>query len=247
VIGVRSAPRFWFWSHDIQPDQVAGLDMPGMRLRRLANYRRGPEATRRLAALYYDDDGALAPSHTCLIDVDAAAAAAHGARVASLSVDVVPETGDVAFTLVLEAHPHPGRAVHTDLAADEFSALINGDHTVVDLATYLRDGSRCFAAIVEPSGGDGSVFFPSLSPEQIRPTLGPRGVIPTKVRAYHVGPAGWRLALIAEHARGTAWSVLVDIDADDVSERLEHLQAYPLDLDAVGHGMGVRYSAIAAK
>jgi hypothetical protein len=91
------------------------------------------------------------------------------------------------------------------------------------------------------------VFFPSLSPEQIRPTLGPRGVIPTKVRAYHVGPAGWRLALIAEHARGTAWSVLVDIDADDVSERLEHLQAYPLDLDAVGHGMGVRYSAIAAK
>ena len=34
--------------------------MPGMRLRRLANYRRGPEATRRLAALYYDDDG---PGH----------------------------------------------------------------------------------------------------------------------------------------------------------------------------------------
>jgi hypothetical protein len=216
-----------------------------MRLRRLANYRRGPEATRRLAALYYDDDGALAPSHTWLIDVDAATAAAHGPRAASLSVDV--ESGAVGFTLVLEAHQHPGRAVYTDLAADDFSALINGDHTVVDLATYVRDGSRCFAAIVEPSEGDGSVFFPSLSPEQIRPTLGPRGVIPTKVRAYHVGPAGWRLALIAEHARGTAWSVLVDIDADDVSERLEHLQAYPLDLDAVGHGMGVRYSAIAAK
>ncbi len=29
--------------------------MPGMRLRRLANYRRGPEGTRRFAALYYDD------------------------------------------------------------------------------------------------------------------------------------------------------------------------------------------------
>jgi hypothetical protein len=47
VIGMHSAPRFWFWWHDIQPDQVAGLDMPGMRLR-------------RLAALYYDDDG---PGH----------------------------------------------------------------------------------------------------------------------------------------------------------------------------------------
>jgi hypothetical protein len=41
--------------------------------------------------------------------------------------------------------------------------------------------------------------------------------------------------------------VLVDIDADDVSERLEHLQAYPLDLDAVGHGMSVRFASVAAK
>jgi hypothetical protein len=244
---VRSAPRFWFWSHDTQPDQVAGLDMPGMRLRRLANYRRGPEATRRFAALYYDDDGALAPSHTWLIDVDAATAVAHGSRAASLSVDVVPGSGDVGLTLVLEAHPHPGRTVYTDLAAGEFNALINADHTVVDLATYLRDGSRYLAAIVEPSEGEGSMFFPSLSPEQIRPTLGPRGVIPTKARAYHEGPAGWRLAVIAEHVRGTSWSVLVDIDADDVSERLEHLHAYPLDLDAAGHGMSVRFTSIAAK
>ena len=66
-----SPPRFWFWSHDIQPDQVADLNMPGMRLLRLAGYRRGPEATRRFAARYHDDDGALAPSHTWLIDVDA--------------------------------------------------------------------------------------------------------------------------------------------------------------------------------
>jgi hypothetical protein len=216
-----------------------------MRLRRLVNYRRGREATRRFAALYYDDDGALAPSHTWLIDVDAATAVAHGSQAASLSVDVVPESGDVGFTL--EAHPHPGRTVHTNLAADEFSALINGNHTVVDLATYMRDGSRCFAAIVEPSEGDGSVFFPSLNPEQIRPALGPRGLIPTKARAYHVRPAGWQLALIAEHVRGTSWSVLVDVDADDVSERLEHLQAYPLDLDAVGHAMSVRFASVAAK
>jgi hypothetical protein len=31
----RSKPRFWFWSHDIQPDQIEGLAMPGMRLQRL--------------------------------------------------------------------------------------------------------------------------------------------------------------------------------------------------------------------
>src|SRR6201995_1047086 len=107
--------------------------MPGMRLRRLANSPRGP--TRQLAAVYYDNDGALAPSHTWLIDVDAATAAAHGSRAASLSVDVVPGSGHVGWTLVLEAHPHPGRAVYTDLAPDAFNELIAPDQTVVDLAT----------------------------------------------------------------------------------------------------------------
>jgi hypothetical protein len=29
---IRSKPRLWFWSRDIEPDQVAGLAMPGMRL-----------------------------------------------------------------------------------------------------------------------------------------------------------------------------------------------------------------------
>jgi hypothetical protein len=43
--------------------------------------------------------------------------------------------------------------------------------------------------------------------------------------------------------------VLVDVDADDVSEKLEHLQAYPLDLDveAVGNGVSVRPAVVAAK
>jgi hypothetical protein len=247
MIDVRSAPRFWFWSHDIQPNQVAGLDMPGMRLRRLANYRRGREATRRFAALYHDDDGALAPSHTWLIDVDAASAAVQGSRAASITVDVAPENGKVSFTLVLEAQPHPGRAVHADLTSDELTELLDGTQAVVDFATYLRDGSRCLAVIVEPTEAGGSMFFPALSPGEVRSTLGPRSVVPTKARAFNIGPAGWRVAVIGEHVRGTSWSVLVDIDADDVSEKLEHLQAYPLDLDAVGHGMSVRFAVVAAK
>jgi hypothetical protein len=41
--------------------------------------------------------------------------------------------------------------------------------------------------------------------------------------------------------------VLADIDADDVSERLEHLQAYPLDLDAAGHDLSVRFASVAAE
>ena len=69
--------------------------MPGMRLRRLMSYRRGTQAARRFAALYYDDDDAIAASRSWLIDVDAATAAAHGPRVVSVSVDVVPDSGTV--------------------------------------------------------------------------------------------------------------------------------------------------------
>jgi hypothetical protein len=244
---MRRAPRFWFWSHDIQPDQVAGLDMPGMRLRRLVNYRRGREATRRFAALYHDDDGALAPSRSWLIDVDAARAIGHGSRAASITVDVDPATGDAAFTVVMELQPRPGRTLHADLTAGALTDLLSGGSRVVDFATYLRGESRCFAAIVEPSDTGGSIFFPALNPKDLRPTLGPRGVLPTMARAYNMGPAGWQVAVIGEHARGTSWSVLVDVDADDVSEKLEHLQAYPLDLDAAGHGLSVRFSVVAAK
>lgn len=244
---MRSAPRFWFWSHDIQPDQVAGLDMPGMRLLRLINYRRGRDAVRRFAALYHDDDGTLAPAHTWLIDVDAATAAAQGERAASITVDADPDGAGAAFTVVLDAQPRPGRAVYADLAAGEVAELLDGTKTVLDFATYIRHESRCYAVIVEPAAGDGSVFVPAMNPADVRPALGPRGVVPLKARAYNDGPTGWRVSVIGEHARGVSWSVLVDIDADDVSEKLEHLQAYPLDLDAAGHGLGVRFAVVAAK
>jgi hypothetical protein len=244
---VHSAPRFWFWSHDIQPDQVAGLDMPGMRLRRLVNYRRGREASRRFAALYHDDDGALAPSHSWLIDVEAERARAQGPRAASITVDVEPEGGEAAFTVVMEAQPRPDRELHTDLTAGQLGELLDGTRTVVDLATYLRRESRCYAAIVEQAEIDGSVFYPGLRAGEIRSTLGPRGIVPTKARAYNEGPAGWMAAVVGERVRGTSWSVLLDVDADDVSEKLEHLQAYPLDLDAAGHGLSVRFAVVAAK
>ncbi len=114
---IRSKPRSWFWARDIEPDQVAGLAMPGMRLQRLVSYRRGAQADRRFAAFYYDDDGATAPS---------------------------------------------------------------------------------------------------------------------------------RLAVAGERSNGTGWSVHVDVDADDVARRLEQQHGYPLDLDAVGPGLSVRFAVIAA-
>ena len=66
-----------------------------------------------------------------------------------------------------------------------------------------------------------------------------------RARAYH-SPAGWRLDVVGESARGTGWSVHVDVDADDVSQRLERQHGYPLDLDALGPGLSVRFALIAA-
>ena len=83
--------------------------MPGMRLQRLVNYRRGAEAARRFAALYYDDEGAIAPSRTWLIDADAATAAAHAPHAGSVSVDVAPGADGACFTLILDAQANPTR------------------------------------------------------------------------------------------------------------------------------------------
>jgi hypothetical protein len=245
MAAIGPAPRSWFWSHDIQPDQIADLTMPGMRLRRLMSYRRGAQADRRFAAFYYDDDGAVATSRSWLIDVDAATAAAHGSRAVSVSVDVVPDSGVVSYTLVLENQPAPARALHADLDAAGVTALLDGDHVVVDIATYQRDERRCYAAIVESRTGEGSVFMPALRSDEVRPTLRGLGVLPVRARAYH-SPAGWRLDLVGERARGTGWSVHVDVGADDVSHRLERQHGYPLDLDAIGHGLSVRFALIAA-
>jgi hypothetical protein len=245
MAAIGPAPRSWFWSHDIQPDQIAGLSMPGMRLRRLMSYRRGAQADRRFAAFYYDDDGAVASTRSWLIDVDAATAAAHGPRAVSVSIDVAPDSGAARYTLVLESQPVADRAFHTGLDTAGVTALLDGDHAVVDIAGYQRDGTRCFAAIVEPRAGAGSVFVPALRGEEVRATLRGLGVLPVRARAYH-SPAGWRLDVVGERARGTGWSVHVDVDADDVAQRLERQHGYPLDLDAIGHGLSVRFALIAA-
>lgn len=218
--------------------------MPGMRLRRLISYRRGAQAARRFAAFYYDD-GAIASSRIWLIDVDAATAAAHGPRAATVSVDIAPGSGAIGYTLVLEDQPTPARALYPDLDSDGVTALLDGDCAIVDIAGYQRDGTRCFAAIVERRAGQGSVFFPALRGEEVRTTLRARGVVPVRARAYH-SPVGWRLDVVGERANGVGWSVHVDVDADDVAQRLERQHGYPLDLDAVGHGLSVRFAVIAA-
>ncbi|MCX4090929.1 hypothetical protein [Nocardia sp. alder85J] len=244
---IRPVPRRWFWSHDIQPNQIDALTMPGMRLHRLSNYRRGTRDARRFAALYHDDGGADAPPRTWLIDADATTASEHAPHAVAVTVDVTPDKTATSFTLVLDdTDTDPARTLHTDLTADDLTALLDEGRAVVDLATYRRDDTRLFAAIVEPRPGHLALFFPALRTAEIRPTLTAHKALPTRARAYH-SPAGWQLAVVAEPADRARWWVRLDVDADDVSHEIERHSAYPLDLDATGHGLGVRFAVIAAR
>ncbi|BAX93920.1 hypothetical protein [Mycobacterium shigaense] len=193
---VRSAPRYWFWSHDVLPDQVADLAMPGMRLQRLVSYRRGAQASRRFAGLYWDDDGAIAaPSRSWLVDADA---------------DVVPGSGAARFTLILEPQPAPARSFHPDLSAAAVAELVDGGYAVVDLATYLRGETRVFAAIVESGTDHHGSFFPALSATEVRRTLAPPascppGFAPTTRRPAGASPSSGN-ALVAPRGRYTSTS-----------------------------------------
>ena len=65
---------------------------------------------------------------------------------------------------------------------------------MVDLATYGRGGTRCFAVLFESRMDQGSIFFAALSQHQMRSALRSRGALHTRARAYH-SPAGWRRPL----------------------------------------------------
>jgi hypothetical protein len=82
---------------------MADLAMPGMRLQRLVNYRRAEQAARRFAALYYDDDGAIAPSGGWIVDADDVSSRLEQRRAYPLDLDAVGHGLSVRFALVAAA------------------------------------------------------------------------------------------------------------------------------------------------
>src|SRR6266581_2183075 len=95
----RKPPETWFWSHDIQSNQVNSVVMPGMRLVRLSSYGKG--SGRRFAALVYKEHGA---ERTYAVDLDAAALEARlrdtGARPVGITASA--DAGPPKFSVVLE-------------------------------------------------------------------------------------------------------------------------------------------------
>ncbi len=145
----RKPPDSWFWSHDIEPEQITSVVTAGSRLVRLSSYGFGP--ARRFAALVYQEAG---PARTWVLDLDQAALTAklaEGAHAVGITVEALDD--GPRFSVVLETGPSSVSAVHTDLDEAGVRALLDGHHQIVDLASYVAGGARKYAVIVEEREG----------------------------------------------------------------------------------------------
>jgi hypothetical protein len=235
----RKPPDAWFWSHDIQPDQIDSVVMPGMRLVRLASY--GAGAQRRFAALIFQEAG---PERRYALDLDAAALTARladtGARAVGITVD--ESSGAAKFSVALETGPGPLSSVHVDLDDAGVRGLLDDHHTIADLATYTVAGARKYAVIVEEREGP-AWFFTGVTAHELDAKLLPLGAQLTRVRPYTNGTRR-ELAAVAEKGRATRWAWYTDLDGDAVARNLESNDAYPYDLDVVRDDRGVRFTVV---
>jgi hypothetical protein len=214
----------WFWAHDIRPEHVGSVVMPGWRLVRLANYGR------RFAALIDRQDG---PARGHWLDVDAPTLAN---RLRDNEVRPVAITAGERFTVVYERGP--AARVHVDLDETGLRELADR-HGVVDVATYVTGGARRFAAIVADGGP--SWLLVGVEVDELTAELRNRGATPVRLRAYR--ESGRRLLLaVAEPAGDTRW--FAGLSADGVASALERHDGHPVDLDATRDGDEVRFTVI---
>jgi hypothetical protein len=242
---VKKQPETWFWSHDIKPDQIDSVIMPGTRLARLSSY--GTGQARRLAALVYKEAG---PERSYALDLDAAQLAARvrdtGARPISITASQGTASGgdDGAprFSVVLETGPGPLSSVHVDLDEAAARALIDDHHGIADLATYVTGGGRRFAVIIEERTGP-SWLFTGTGPHDLDAKMLELDATLVRLRAYSDGGRS-RLCAVAERPRVNGWAWYSDLDGDAVARNLEGNAAYPVDLDAVRDDRGVRFTVV---
>jgi hypothetical protein len=238
----RKPPETWFWSHDIQPNQINSVLMPGMRLVRLSSY--GAGKARRFAALVYKEPGG---ERTYALDLDAAALEARlrdtGARPVGITVDV--SEGAPRFSVVMETGPGPLAAVHVDLEEAAARALIDDDHGIADFATYVVAGVRRYAVIIEERQGP-CWLFTGITAHDLDARLLELDASLVRLRGYAEG-GRLELAAVAERSRPSGWAWYSDLDADAVARNLENNSAYPLDLDATRDERGVRFTVVMAR
>ena len=233
------SPETWYWSHDIESDQIDDVVVPGMNLMRLSSY--GTDSHRRFAALIFKDSGL---DHGYVLDLDAAAIEIllreTNARPVTITVDISgPQR---RFSLVLHKEPGPPSSVYLDLDEASVRKLLDRYHGISDFVTYVADRVRKYAVILEERSGS-SWFLTDLTEHELDARLAELGARLLRVRAY-VEDGQRRFAAIAEQPGPGEWAWYTGIDADAVASKLDANNAYPFDLDATRDERGVRFTVV---
>jgi hypothetical protein len=146
---VRNPPESWFWSHDIEPRYFSDIVTRGMRVQRFSSYGQGER--RRFAAVVFGEPGA---ERSYMIDVDAALVEAQlrdlresGTWPVAITVDV--DDSQRRFSLLLEKGPGPATSLHIDLDEAGVRILLGKRPGLADFVTYVVDGARRYAVILE--------------------------------------------------------------------------------------------------
>ena len=232
-------PESWLWSHDIAPDYIDDVLMPGWHLTRLSSY--GTGTNRRFAAIVYRQPGI--EGHY-LRDVTAAELdgkiAATNAR--PVSITAVETDDQPRFTLALQQGSEPETKVLTGLDEAGLNQLINGRQHIADLTSYVSAGVRRYAVIVEERPGP-SLIFSRVTAKELDAQLRKHNVTPVRIRGFSEGGVRYFTA-VAERLDTGKWAWYDDVDGDTVAGKLESNNAYPFDLDAYRTGQGVRYTVV---
>lgn len=239
----RNPPESWFWSHDIDPRYLDDMVAPGTRMQRLSSYGQGDR--RRFAAVLFREPGA---ERSCLIDIDASAIETHlhqsGARPVAVAVDADADADDGGrrFSLLLEKGQGPLTSLHVDLDEASVRKLLDERHRLADFVTYVVEGVRRYAVIVEERPGP-SWLLTEVTARELDGRLAELGANLFRLRSYGEG-SEQRFAAVAERSNaGKTWWY-ADIDADTVAKYLDRNKAYPVDLDAIRDQRGVRFTVV---
>jgi hypothetical protein len=235
-MAARKPPESWFWSHDIDPNHVDDVLLPGTHLTRLSVYGNG--TMRRFAAVAFREPGA---DSSYLLDVPAAELDAKvrdaEARPVSITVDGTGE--QPLFSLVMQKGPGSLTTMHVGLDEPGLTKLADDQHCIADFATYLVDGVRTYAAIVEERSGPSWVVA-NVTAAELDLKLLELGATLTRVRRL----SGGRFTAVAERLSVGRWAWYADLDSDAVAKNLNVNDSYPFDLEAHRDERGVRYNVV---
>ncbi|MEZ4361812.1 MAG: hypothetical protein R3B48_16605 [Kofleriaceae bacterium] len=241
-MAARKPPESWFWSHDIDPRYIEDVLLAGTHLMRLSVY--GTGKMRRFASISYREPGT---ESNYLLDVPAAELEQKvqeaGIRPVSITADT--STGEVTFSLVLQKGPGLLTTVHQGLDEEGLVALLDEQHCISDFATYVADGQRKYAALVEERTGPSWVFANVTAEELDRAVLS-HGAMLTRVRPFLDGGVR-KFTAIGERAAPGRWAWYTDIDGDTLARHLHESESYPIDLEAQRDERGVRYTVVMAR